>query len=128
VVITVVAVRVVEVIADQVVGVIAVRHRFVPAALTMTVIVVVRAATVLRRTIRRILSIHSQLMLIDVIAVRMMQVAVVKEVGVTVVDHGGVATVRAMLVIVTFVNRVCHVLTSRAGEVIRGRQPLVPSA
>jgi hypothetical protein len=89
VVVAVLAVRVVEVIADQVVDMIAVGHLLVPARRAMPVRGLVLAAVVLRGAADGVGVVDLQDVLVDVIAVRMVQVSVMQVVDVTVVLHGG---------------------------------------
>jgi len=78
VVVAVVAVRVVQVAADEVIDVVAVRHRLVPAALAVDVADLVAAAVVRRGTRGRVRGVDRQHVLVDVVAVRVVQVAVVQ--------------------------------------------------
>lgn len=103
-IVAVTVVRVVQVAVDEVVDVIAVRDRFVPAAGPVDVRAVVARALVLRGALDRVGLADGQAVLVDVLAVRMMQMPVVQEVDVTVVLDGGVATVGPVGVIVSFVD------------------------
>jgi hypothetical protein len=106
VVVAVIAVRVVEVIARQVVGVVTVRDGFVTASRPVFVRSVVRAARMTGRAPPRIGGPHLEPMLVHVALVRMMKVAVVQIVGVTGVAHRSVPAARAVSMPVTLVNLV----------------------
>jgi hypothetical protein len=90
---------------DEIVDVVPVRHRFVTAPRSVDVVRLVAAAVVARRTLVRIFRTDFKRMLVYVIAVRMMQMAVVQIIDVTVVLDCGMPTVRAMLMIVLGVMR-----------------------
>ena len=104
-VVAVVAVRVVQVAIDEVVNVVAMRHGFVAATGTVYMSRFVAAAVVVRRAGIRVGGADGDAVFIDVVAVRMVQVAVVQIVNVAVVLDGGVAAVRAVLVRVVGVVR-----------------------
>ena len=105
VVVAVVAVRVMEVPVDQVVDVVAVRHGLVPAAGAVGVGGVVSFAGVTRRTVRRVGLVDLEAVLVDVVAVGMMQVAVVQVVDVPFVIDADVAALGAVGVVVVGVGR-----------------------
>jgi hypothetical protein len=90
------AVRMVEVSVDEVVDVIAMRNRFVAAAGAMPMAGIVSGASMIRRASRRIGGAHFDHVFIDLITVRLMQVAVVQVVHVIAVLDRGVATTGAM--------------------------------
>lgn len=90
----------VQVAADEVVGVIAVGHGFVAAAGAVLMALLVFAAVVSRRARGRIGAADFELVLLDVLAVLMVQMAVVEIIDVAVVFHRGVAAVRTVLVVV----------------------------
>jgi hypothetical protein len=99
VVVAVVAVRMVQVAIDQVIDVVAVRHRFVAATRPVLVAPRVSAALMLGSALRRILGAHRHGVLLDGAGLRgMVQVAVVQIIDVAVMLYGGVAAVRAVLV------------------------------
>jgi len=100
VIITVILVRVVEASVDEVVGVLAVRHGLVAAVRAVEVL----TAIVLAVAVVGELVIDRQRVLINVIAVRLVQVAVVDEVDVTIVDDRRVAAAGAVDVVVIFVR------------------------
>jgi hypothetical protein len=100
VIITVTVVRVVEAAIDEVVGVLAVRNGLVAA---------VRSVNMLTAVVRLIagvgeLVIDRQRVLINVITVRLVQVAIVNEVDVAFVDDRRVAAAGAVDVVVIFVS------------------------
>lgn len=97
-VVAVITVRMMKVTIHQVVRVVTVRHRFVPAAGPVPVTSVVTAAVVFRRALFRVLRSHSQRVLIHVITVHVVQVPVVQVIRVALVLYGGVAAARPMLV------------------------------
>lgn len=102
-IVAVIAVRMMQTPRDQVVDVIAMRHRLVPApsGVRMTVDAVGR----LRVTVR-VSCIHRDHVLIDVITVRMVKVAVVQIVDVIVVAHRNVTTPFGVDVLMfAFMNR-----------------------
>ena len=107
VVVAVVAVGVVQVAIDQVIDVVAVRHRFVAAAGAVAVALGVLAAVVAGRAGRGVGAPDRQGVLLDRAAVLVVQVAVVQVVGVAVVLDGRVAAVRPVLMGVAFVV-ICH--------------------
>jgi len=98
-----VAVRVVQVAVHQVIHVVAVRHRFVTAASAVNVLLVVSGASMLGRAGGRVLAVHIQRVLIAMIAVRVVQMAVVQVIDVPGMLDGRVAAISAVLVRVPFV-------------------------
>jgi hypothetical protein len=115
VVVAVVAVRVVQVAAHQIVGVIAVGHGLVAAIGAVLVADGVAGAGVLRRAIRRVRGPDLDRVLAHA-AVRsgVVQMAVVKVIGVVAVLDRGVTTARTVRVIVILV-RVGHDSTPKKG-------------
>ena len=101
VVVAVFAVLAVDVALDDVVDVAVVRDCDVVAAHAVNVVARMRAAGVLRIARRKIRS--RELMLVDVIAVRMVQVPIVNVIDVVVVDHGQMAARLAVFVLVSVV-------------------------
>lgn len=95
-VVAVVAVRVVEAPIDEVVHVVPVRDRLVPAV--RAVLVPIRMACRRRRVATGVGIVDREGVLVDMVLVRMVEVAIVEVVDVAVVDHGGVPAVRAVLV------------------------------
>lgn len=118
-IVAVAVVRVMQVIADEVVDVTAVRYRLMAAAMTVDVIGGVGLAGVTRVAGVGVDGGHGNDVLVVVVAVRVMQVAVVQIVEVAVVDDRSVAAPGAVHVVVAaFVDRVfnvhkCTVDTSR---------------
>jgi hypothetical protein len=108
VVVAVVAVRVVEMVFDQVVRVSSVRDGLVTTVRPVAVLGVVPVAVVFGRAGLRMLGVYDDAMLVDVPLVGMMEMAVVQVVDVPVVDDGGVAAAGTVLVIM---RRVRLVLT-----------------
>ena len=104
-VVAVVAVRVVQVAIDEVIDVVAMRHRFVAAAGAMHVAGFVAVAVVVRGADVRVGGADGDAVFIDVVAVRVVQVAVVQVINVAFVFDGGVTAIRAVLVFVVGVVR-----------------------
>lgn len=102
------AMRMVEMAVDEVVLVVAVGNRFVPAARAVLVAVVVGAARVFGGAVSRVGFVDREPMLIVVAIVRMVQMAVVEIVGVPVVANRGVAAALAVLMPVVVVRLVAH--------------------
>jgi hypothetical protein len=99
VVVAVVAVGVVQVAIDEVIDVVAVRHRLMAAAGAVTVAVFVLAALV-GNTAARVGRVDRQGVLLDAVGGDVMQVAIVQVIDVAVVLDRRVTAVRAMLVVV----------------------------
>jgi len=97
-VVAVIAVRVMQVVGDAVVDVIAVRHRLVAAARTVNMAGLMTAAAMVRRAALRIGAGHLYHMLIDMAVMRVVQVAVMQIVDMTAMPHGRMAAARPMLV------------------------------
>ena len=89
----------VQVAIDKVIDVIAVRHRLVPAAGAMSVVVCVLAAVVLRRAAGRIGCVHSQRMLLNAVRRMMVEMAVVQVIDVAIVLDARVPATRAVLMV-----------------------------
>ena len=118
----------VEMTSHEVVRVIAVGNSFVPAARAVTVSGVVTAAGVSITALRGIPGIDLQLVFVDMIAMHIVHVAIVKETLVTIVHDGGVAAVASVLMRVTLMSFMTHelVLLCRAmPDVWRGSQKSV---
>jgi hypothetical protein len=88
-IIAVIPVGMMQVSVDQIVDVIAVRHRLVPASRTVHVPAVVPAAPVLRRAPVRIGGRYLDRVLVHVILVHMVEMAVVEIVDVIAVADSG---------------------------------------
>lgn len=106
VIVAVAAVRVVQVPADEVIDVIAVRHRVVAAALAVGVRLVVGAAGVRGRASGGVRAADLEGVLVDVVAVRVVQVPLVQIIGMARVRDGRVAAALAVNVIVLAVGLV----------------------
>jgi hypothetical protein len=96
-----VPVRMMQATVDKIVRVIAVRNGFVAAIRSVSVAVAV--AFFNRATTVRILITHFNHVFVDMIAVRVMQVTVVKIPDVIAVSNRGVTTIRSVLMRVIFV-------------------------
>jgi hypothetical protein len=105
VVVAVVAMRVVEVSIDEIVDVVTVRHGFVPASGAVNVVGVVPSTVVVRSAIGWVFVGHFEAVLVDMVAVWVMQVTVVKVIDVVSVDDRGVPAVFTVDVIVIVVLR-----------------------
>ena len=99
-VVAVLAVRVVQVTVDQVIEVVAVRHGLVPAVGPVDVGGLVPLASVARRAVSGIGSVHLEAVLVRVIAVGVMEVAPVEVVDVISVLDGNVPAVGTVDVVV----------------------------
>jgi hypothetical protein len=109
VIVTVIAVQVVEVIAHEIVDMPIMRHALMSTIRTVHVSYGVAGATVMGRTLRAIGACRLDRVLVSVIAVRVMQVAVVQVVRVAVVLDRRVTAGRSMrmrvpVVLVTFLS------------------------
>jgi hypothetical protein len=102
VIVAVVGVRMMQVPVDQIVDVVAVRDGLVPAAGAMLV-----AALDLGRAAGRVRRTDRQRMLVDVIAMHMMQMAVMQIINMAVMADRRVSAARAMLVGVIGVMLLC---------------------
>ena len=91
----------VQMAIHQVINMVAMRHGFVAAIGTVSVGLPIGGAALVRRAFLRIRRGHLNLMVVHMIAVSVMQVAIVKIIGVAVVFHGGVPAVWAMHVAVS---------------------------
>jgi hypothetical protein len=106
VVVAVALVRMMEVAVDEEVDVVAVGDGLVAASRAVLVPTVMPAAGVIGRAIGRIRAADLDHVLVDVVAVRMVEVAVVEVVEVVAVCHRRMPAVRAVRMVVTFVNLV----------------------
>jgi hypothetical protein len=98
VIIAVVAVRVMQMAANAVVDVVAVRDRFVATARAVHMTRRMATATVIRLAAVGILARDLDHVLVDVTLMRMVKMSIVQIVDVPGMAHGGVAAARAMLV------------------------------
>jgi hypothetical protein len=99
-IVAMIAVRMVQVSVDKVIDVIAMRHRLMSASGAMHMPRLVAAAAVIRGALVGIFRTHLDRMLIHVIAVRMMEMAIMQIIDVIAVANGCVATAGAMLMVV----------------------------
>ncbi len=100
VIVAVIAVRVMQVTGDQIIGVIAVGHRLVSAARAVGMALRVRATAVRRRALRRIGDIYFDGALVDVVAMNAMQVTLVQVIAVVTMLNALVSTARFVNVLV----------------------------
>ncbi len=91
-IVAVIVVRVVQVPADEIVGVVAVRNCLVTAIRAVRVFLIVPGTAVRRGALRRIRSIDFDAALVDVIAVNVMQVPVMEVVAVVAMVNALVST------------------------------------
>jgi hypothetical protein len=98
----------VETTIHEVVRVIAVGHRFMPAAWAVPVGGFVTAAGASRIAFRGIGGIHFQPVFVDMIAVHIVHVAIVKETLVPIVQESRVAALISVLMRVSLMNFVTH--------------------
>ena len=104
VVVAVIAVGMVQMAVHEIVHVIAVRHGFVAAARAVDVLRFVRTARVTFSAHIRVRRRNFQDMRVVMIAVRMQQMAVAQVIRVAFVFDGGVAALRAVLVVVVVMS------------------------
>ena len=116
VVVAVVAVEVMQVVPDQVVGVVPVRHRLVAATRTVAMGRVMRPASMVRSAGVGIGLADFQYVLVHVVPVEEMQVSVVQVADVVAVADRGVAAFRGVQVIVFFVPMVRHFASETPAE------------
>jgi hypothetical protein len=93
VIVTVIAMHVMQVSVDEIIDVVAMGHRLVSA----TGAVGVSGALRIGRAAHRVSGADSNNVLVDVISVHVMQVTVVQIIDMPVMSDGGMAAVRAML-------------------------------
>ena len=113
-----VAVRTVQVVPHQVIGVVAVRHRLVAAAGTVAVGCVVLPAAMAGRARVGIGLADLQHVLVHVVSVKEVQVAVVQVADVVAVPDRGVAAFRRVQVVVLLVPWVLHIASKTPFEPI----------
>lgn len=104
VVVAVRTVRVVQVVVDHVVHVVAVRNGLVPTVGTMDVFGRVSATRVIGRAVLRVRGVHGEHVFVDMRLVGVVQVPIVEIVDVPVVNDGSVAAIRPVGVLVVVVN------------------------
>lgn len=105
VIVAVIPVRMVQVIPDEMVDMMAMRHGLVTAGWTVLVRRIVTSAAVLRRATLGIFRAYPDDVLVDMVAVRMMQMPIMQVVDVTVVADGGVTASATVLMRVPGVSR-----------------------
>lgn len=123
-IVAVATVRVMQVSIDEVVDMVAVRHRRMTTGRAVHVISRVSAAAMPRRAARRIRCVNGDRALVDVIAVHCVKVSIVKVVDMTVVLDRDVSAVRAVDVFVVRMRAMrAHpeFLSSRQNEQLRKR-------
>lgn len=97
-IVAVIAVRMVQMIANAIIDMVAVRHPLVTAARAMNMTGFVTAAAMVSGTNIRVRSRHLDHMLIDMPFMRVMQMTVMQIVDMPFVTHGLVSTARSVLV------------------------------
>lgn len=105
VIVAVPAVWMMKMVADAIVDMIAMRHRLVTAAGAVDMAGLVFGAAVIARASLGVLARHRDHVLVDVVVMRMVQVAIMQIIGMTVVTNGGVAAAGAVAVIVFGMGR-----------------------
>lgn len=105
VVITVIAVRMVQMAVDEIVDMIAVRDRFVAAAWAMDVSGIMSGAAMVGRATIRVLVAHLNAMFIHMIGVRMVKMTIVEVVHMVAMPNRDVAALRSVGVIVVGMMR-----------------------
>ena len=108
VIVAVVPVRMVQVPADQVIHVIGVRNRFVPAARSVHVAALSVTALLLRGALHGIARVGLEAMLVHVIPVNVVHMAFVQIIGVAFVFDRGMPTVAAVGVAMSGVGITSH--------------------
>lgn len=105
-IIAVISAGVVQVTAYQVICMLAVRHRFMTAALAVGVIRVMRVAAMARRASIWVLAIYLEPAFIDMIPMHGMEMSIMQVVHMILMPHGLVSAGRPMLVRVIWMRRV----------------------
>jgi hypothetical protein len=106
VIIAVVAMRVVQVTVDMVVDMVAVRHRLVAAGGAVHMTRLMAAAAMLRSAARGIGAAHLDGVLVDMVAMRVMEMPVMQIVDMVAMANSGVPATGVMLVRMVLVGRV----------------------
>lgn len=104
-IITVIAVRVVQMAGDEIVDVIAMRNRFVAAAGAMNVSSIMSGAAMVGRATIRVPVAHLNPMLVDMIGMRMVKMAIVKIIDMASMPDGNVAAAGSVRVVVVGMMR-----------------------
>jgi hypothetical protein len=102
------AARMMKVALHQVIHVVSVGHRIVPASGSVNVPCLMRSANVIRRALRRVGRAHFNDVLIKMIAMQHVQMAIVQVVNVIAVMNRGMAASGPVNVGMSFVNLVAH--------------------
>jgi hypothetical protein len=118
------AVRTMDVPVDEVIDVIAVRHRRVATVGAVLVAACVTAAAVVGSAASGVRAADGEPVLVDMVAVELVQVAVVQVVGVALVADGRMAAARTVLVIVLHVSVAAHGRLLCARGAVRGLSTL----
>ena len=108
-IVAVFAMRVVQMIADPVIDMVAMRHRVMAAAGTVNMTGFMPGAAMVRGAAFRVLARHREHVLVAVIAVRVVQMAVVQVIDMAVMAHGLMPAAGAVAMIVFRVDRVCAI-------------------
>jgi hypothetical protein len=98
VIVAMIPMRMMQVAVDQIIDMIAMRHRLVTAIRTVLVIARMAAAIMIRRALVGIAGAHVDGVFVEVILMRVMKVAIMEIVHVIAVLYRGVAAARTMLV------------------------------
>lgn len=101
----------VQVSFDNVVDMIRVRHRFMPASRTMNVFAFMPLALMLRSASARIGRVFRHDVLIYMVIVHMMQVSIVQVVSVIVMLHGHMATRATVLMFMRLMRLAIHFIS-----------------
>jgi len=96
VIVAMISVLVMQMAADQIIDVVSVRNLRMTAVGPVFVLVIVLPAAVIRRAAFRIASADANAMLVHMVAMHVMQVAIVQIIDMTVVPHRCVAAIGAM--------------------------------
>jgi len=113
----------VEMTSHEVVRMVAVGNSFMAAARAVPVGGFVTAARVSSTAFRRIIGIHFQLVFVDMVAMHIVHVAIVKEALMPIVHESRVATLISMLMRVSLMNFMTHILVllcSAMPDLLRG--------
>lgn len=130
-IVAVIAVRMMQVPVDEVVHMITVRHRLVPAAGAVLVPGLVLHGGLAGRAAVRVLSVDGDPMLIDVTLVRVVEMPVMQIIGVACVANGDMAAVAPVLMIMVLMHCVIvlgHALFPWLGSLSDHGRPLAANA
>ena len=104
VIVAVVAVRVVKVAGNPIVDVVAMRHRLVPAAGAVYVSCLMRTTAVVRGAVFGVLARYLDHVFVDMIFMRVVEVAIMQIVGIAAMADGGMSAARSMPVLMVGVG------------------------